>query len=128
LPGSVAQRSVPLLAEYIRAPSTVGAPQCCVGWTPLLSTLAVRSQFIAATGAELNRRLRNARIPNVLAKGPSIARNYSAAAEIPFADIDLNVRPADFSAALSVCGPRGVSLERRFRLNTPSLAARRKVP
>ena len=128
MPGSVAQRSVPLLAKYIRAPSAVGAPQCCVSWTPLPSTLAVRSQVIAVAGAELNRRLRNARISNIVAKGPSIARHYSSRDETPFADIDLNVRPADFSAALSVCGPRGLSLERCFRLNTPSLAARREVP
>jgi hypothetical protein len=100
-----------LLAQYIRATSTVGVPPCCVIWTPLLSTLAVLSQVIADAGAERNRRLRNARIPDVVAKGPSIARHYSSRDETPFADIDLNACPADVPAALSVCGPQGLSLE-----------------
>jgi len=71
--------------------------------------LAVRSRVIAAVGAELNCRLRNAGIPDVVAEGPSIARHYSLRYETPFANIDLNVRPADVPAALSFCGPQGPS-------------------
>ena len=106
MPGSVAQRRIPLLAKYIRAASTVGVAPCCVSWTPLLPILAVRSQAIAV-GAELNLRLRNAGIPDVVVKGPSIARYYASRDETPFADIDLNVRPA----ALSVCGPSRTVLQ-----------------
>ena len=78
MPGSVAQRYVPLPAQYIRAPSTVGAPPCCVSWTPLLSTRAVPSQVIAVAGAEFNRRLRNAGIPDVGSDPGAAPRAYSA--------------------------------------------------
>lgn len=67
--------------------------------------LAVRSRLIAAVGAELNRRLRNAGVPDVVAKSPSIARRCLFRYETPFANIDLNVRPADVPAAVTVCGP-----------------------
>jgi hypothetical protein len=66
--------------------------------------LAVGSHGIAAAGTELNGRLRNAGTPDVVAKGPSIARHYSSLFvrnETPFTDIDLNVPPAD------ICGPSG---------------------
>jgi hypothetical protein len=43
--------------------------------------------------------LHNARTPDVVAKGPSIARHYSSRNETPFVDIDLSVRPADVPAA-----------------------------
>lgn len=49
----VAQQPVPLPAKYIRATSAVGPPPSCASWTPLLSTLPVRSQVTAAAGAEL---------------------------------------------------------------------------
>lgn len=96
MPPSVARQPVLLLAKYIRATSTVGAPAMLRQLDSAAFYLAVRSEVIAAAGAELNCRLRNAGIPNVAVRGPSIARHYSSRDETPFADIDLKVRPADF--------------------------------
>lgn len=92
LPGSVAQRPVPLLARYIRVPPPQSVPRYAAPAGLPAFYLAVRSA--AADGVEISRRLRNVGTPDVVAKGLSIARHYSSRDETPFADIDLNVRPA----------------------------------
>jgi len=58
------------MAPTLSATSTAGAPP----WYVSRTTLAVRSRVIGAASAELNRRLRNAAIPNAMTKLSSIAR------------------------------------------------------